>query len=461
MGESISAASASASQGISLHGPLRLSSDDRLARLAAKGDERAFAAIYERHHQGVYRYCRSILRNDEDARDALQNTMAKALDALRGETREIALKPWLYRIARNESISFIRGREPASAVEDIGELPDPRQAGEEARDRLRGLVADLAELPERQRSALVMRELTGLSYAEIAEALDSSSSAAKQSVYEAREALYQLEEGRAMECETARHSLSANDRRMLRGRRLRAHLKSCADCRAFQLGLRTRRADLAILAPPLPAAVAATVLSGVLGGGGGAAGGSGLIALITGAGGAGSSVGGSAAVKGAAAAAVTLVAGVGAYEVATNSGSGDRESNRDRAAVSAAPDAGAQRGSGSGESRQQTRGKDDGREGSGDGAGGGSGGKATVEGGAEAAPVGETGVPPTGGTDTGTGTGSGSGASESPSVTDTVTGEGGVADTVQDIVTNTTNGIQNTVDNITSQTGLDKLLPNK
>ena len=73
----------------------RLASDARLARMAAEGSTAAFATIYERHHQELYRYCRSILRDEHDARDALQNTMIKALRALQGETREIALRPWL------------------------------------------------------------------------------------------------------------------------------------------------------------------------------------------------------------------------------------------------------------------------------------------------------------------------------------------------------------------------------
>jgi Sigma-70 region 2 len=53
--------------------------DERLARMAADGDERAFAAIYRRHGQELHRYCTAILGNTEDAADALQNTMVSAL----------------------------------------------------------------------------------------------------------------------------------------------------------------------------------------------------------------------------------------------------------------------------------------------------------------------------------------------------------------------------------------------
>src|SRR3954452_3561996 len=103
--------------------PLHALSDGRLAKLAASGDRTAFAAIYERHHQALYRYCRSILRDEEEARDALQSTMASALRALEGERREISLKPWLFRIAHNESISLLRRRRPRADLAEAEELP--------------------------------------------------------------------------------------------------------------------------------------------------------------------------------------------------------------------------------------------------------------------------------------------------------------------------------------------------
>src|SRR5690348_348958 len=86
---------------------LRLLGDDKLFKLAAAGDSRAFEAIYDRHHQALSRYCRSIVGNEHDAADALQSTLASALRALVGESREIPLKPWLFRIAHNECISLL------------------------------------------------------------------------------------------------------------------------------------------------------------------------------------------------------------------------------------------------------------------------------------------------------------------------------------------------------------------
>lgn len=306
---------------------LGLLGDRRLARLASKGDPRAFAAIYERYHQDLFRYCRSITGNGEDAGDALQNTMTQALRALPGERREIALRAWLFRIAHNEAVSVIRRRTPSvELTEDV----EPSAPGPHSiaclNERLTGLVADLGALPERQRGALVMRELSGLEYDEIAVALDMTAGAARQAVYEARLALSDSDGGRQMACDTVRRSISARDGRVLRGRRLRAHLRGCGSCTAFSEQLGARRSALPALLPPLPAAAGAAILGGIFGG----AAGMGAGASIGAVGGAGSSgvmsilagslsqaAGASVAAKGTAAAvAVAVVAGVGTVEVA-------------------------------------------------------------------------------------------------------------------------------------------------
>src|SRR4051794_41928707 len=77
-----------------------------------------FEAVYQRHHQALYRYCRSILRHEQDAQDALQSTMARAFSALQDERREIELRPWLFRIAHNEAISILRRRRGAPGLGD-------------------------------------------------------------------------------------------------------------------------------------------------------------------------------------------------------------------------------------------------------------------------------------------------------------------------------------------------------
>ncbi|HEV3094863.1 MAG TPA: sigma-70 family RNA polymerase sigma factor [Solirubrobacteraceae bacterium] len=301
----------------------RLLSDELLAKLVGRGSSHAFAVIYERHHQALYRYCRSILRDEHDAQDALQSTMTQAYAALCGKERDVSLRAWLFRIAHNESITILRKRTRELDVEEMSPLAGGEpEAVLEGRGRLKQLVADLLELPERQRAALVMRELSGLNIEEIAGALTISPAAAKQALFEARNSLRELSEGREMDCENVCHAISAHDRRVLRGRRIRAHLRACERCRNFQTAISAREADLRALAPAMPAPAAIAILARLLGGGhwGGAAGGGG--AGVAG----GSSpallahVGGSLLVKGAAGMAIVAVAAAGTVSLTAVSG---------------------------------------------------------------------------------------------------------------------------------------------
>lgn len=239
-------------------------SDDQLARRCADGDEEAFAEIYRRHHQGLYRYCLSILRHPEDARDALQAAMEKALRAMPSQRVAGGLRPWLYRIAHNEAISLASRRSRQS--EDATLAPASNGNGEATGDRLEQLLADLSTLPLQQRSAVVLRELSGLGTEEIGTALDISPSAAKQSIYEARLALRHIGEGRDMNCQKVQRKISDGDGRELRGRRVKAHLGDCAVCRSFRESIAGRRSDLSLLFPPLGAAAAAKTLASVTGG---------------------------------------------------------------------------------------------------------------------------------------------------------------------------------------------------
>lgn len=251
--------------------PARWMSDEQLAQLAASGSDRAFAAIYDRYLPALVRYCRGILTSQEDAEDAAQATMMNALRALHERPLTVHLRPWLYRIAHNEAISLIRARrhhEHLDKAADV-ELPGPDEALA-IRTRLTQLVSDLRDLPERQRSALVMRELCGLEYEEIADALGSSSGAAMQTVFDARSALSEYADARDESCVAIQRCISAGDRRRLRGRRVRAHLRGCQRCQSFQLALGTRRGDFALLAP-LAGKGALLSLLGALGGGGGRA----------------------------------------------------------------------------------------------------------------------------------------------------------------------------------------------
>jgi RNA polymerase sigma factor (sigma-70 family) len=291
----------------------RLLSDERLTRRAVSGDQRAFAAIFNRYHQSLYRFCLVIVGNPDDASEALQNTMIKVLRALPGEERKIDLKPWLYRIAHNEAIDQLRRRRETRQL-DVEQIAPGYGLAEDAatRERLRRLLTDLKELPERQREVLVMRELAGLGFEEIGSALDTSGAVARQTLYEARQSLRQMEEGREMSCATVTKALSDGDGRVTRRRDVRAHMRNCAQCQAFREELKTRQHDLAALSS-LPTVAAAAMLHGLIGGGSqGAAAGGGLATTLGG--GAAKTIGASAAAKGVATVAVVAAIGVTAAD---------------------------------------------------------------------------------------------------------------------------------------------------
>lgn len=258
--------------------------DERLAQRVGNGDERAFAVVYERYHQILYRYCRSILRNDADAQDALQSTFAAAFAALRAGQRDAPMRPWLFRIAHNESVSLLRRRRPAaelSAASEYGATSIEEQVAERAKFSL--LLHDLRELTDRQRSALVLRELSGLSHQEIAVALGTSVGGAKQTIFEARQSLFEFAEGRAMACDEIRKTISDADGRAMRSRRVRAHLRDCGGCAAFAAAIPARTGELRALAPALPAAAASGLFGRIALSSGAHNGGAGVAPLVAGA----------------------------------------------------------------------------------------------------------------------------------------------------------------------------------
>jgi len=301
--------------------------DELLARRAAAGNDAAFTALYERYHGPLLGYCRSILLDAEDADDAAQSALENALRALPTRDSSRPLRPWLYRIAHNEAVTILRRRHSHDV---LGPDTEPSVSGPELhaeqRGRLEQLVEDLRSLPERQRGALVMRELNGLSYEEIAGALGLTESNARRAVFDARSALLAVRGGHDADCVAIRRTLSDGDSRSVRARSIRAHLRSCDQCRSFQMGIRARRVELPALAPWLGGAAAASVLglgSGATGGGG---------ALLA----AGSGIGWSAlptAIKSVAVAAVVATTGTAATIQIEQATRPDRPAARSQAAA--------------------------------------------------------------------------------------------------------------------------------
>src|ERR1700733_7220910 len=83
-------------------------SDEQLVTLLRQGDQAAFAALVAPYPPRLLRFCRQILRSTEDAEDALQDVFAAAFRAIVADQREINVRPWLYRIAKNRCLSKLR-----------------------------------------------------------------------------------------------------------------------------------------------------------------------------------------------------------------------------------------------------------------------------------------------------------------------------------------------------------------
>jgi RNA polymerase sigma factor (sigma-70 family) len=228
---------------------LRGLDDEELTELVVSGSESAFAVIYDRYMPALLRYCRRIVGAD-DAEDAAQSAMVRAMSAI-GKRPPRRLRPWLYRIAHNEAVGLVRTRRGSFAQldpEQADAAADPAQAAA-TRSRLGQLLVDLHALPGRQRNALVLREICGRSYAEIAAELGTSEGAAQQAVFAARSALHALGDGRDLTCAEVQRSISDCERGRLRSRRIRAHLRACERCSSFERELYARRRDFALLLP--------------------------------------------------------------------------------------------------------------------------------------------------------------------------------------------------------------------
>jgi RNA polymerase sigma factor (sigma-70 family) len=279
-----------------------LRSDEQLVAMFRAGHEEAFRAIHDRYKGRLFAYARQMLPGRQDAEDALQDVFLRAYAGLRVNDRELALRAWLYRVAHNRCIDELR-RPTLPAHERIELRPtvdDPVTQADQ-RESLRRLIGDIRRLPDQQRSALLMRELGGMSYAEVAEALGVSVPAVKSLLVRARIALVQAIEARDAACSEIRTELMlAHDRRVRPGARARRHMRDCAGCREFRRDLRGVSRQLAALAPALGPLGVITKLLGLGGAGSGAAAGGATVA-------AGGAVGGT----GAAASAGALGTGVG------------------------------------------------------------------------------------------------------------------------------------------------------
>jgi RNA polymerase sigma factor (sigma-70 family) len=224
---------------------LRFQSDERLVGYVRHGQTAAFEALVARYEQRLFRFCRHLLGSHEDAEDVLQEVLAAAYKAMRADERPIHVRPWLYRIARNRSLNHLRkddtgGFEPVDAQWSDQGLTTADKA--QSREEFRLLVGDIQRLPRTQRTALILREMHALSYAQIAGAMGTTVPSVKSLLVRARGSLTEAAAARHLTCDEVRLELGEHAQGVRRqSAPVRRHLGTCEPCTAFRSELRKAR----------------------------------------------------------------------------------------------------------------------------------------------------------------------------------------------------------------------------
>jgi RNA polymerase sigma-70 factor (ECF subfamily) len=182
-------------------------SDRELVAASASGDPRAFHALVDRHGPGLLRLARSLCRTRSDAEDVVQETFAGAFRGLSRFDGRASVRTWLSRIlVRQAAKAWNRSRrqrdvltlESPEAQSGGWRMPDGRGGATSATssvDQRLDLRQILESLGEDHRQVILMREIQGLSYAEMAEALDVPRGTIESRLHRARRELRRLLEG--------------------------------------------------------------------------------------------------------------------------------------------------------------------------------------------------------------------------------------------------------------------------
>jgi len=237
----------------------------------------------QRYQSRLLAFCRHMLGSTEDAEDVLQEVFAAAFNAIRADDRPINARPWLYRIARNRCLNQLRRPVPAGQDSmDVFERDGGTTTADTVhrRQEFRDIIAGVQELPESQRTALLLREIDALSYDQIAEAMDTTIPSVKSLLVRARVSLAEAAEARLLSCGEVRFELGQAAEGIAKASPLaRRHLRSCDRCRVFRRELRNTTRALAAIYPIGPMLILKNLLfakagAGAIAGSGAAAGGS-------------------------------------------------------------------------------------------------------------------------------------------------------------------------------------------
>jgi len=284
-----------------LRGPsalLRLQSDERLIALTRRGQHAAFETLCARYQSRLLSFCRHMLASREDAEDVLQEVYAAAFNAILADERAINVRPWLYRIARNRSLNHLR-RATATGVDsmDVHFAEQGISTSDKVlrRESFRELIADVHDLPETQRTALLLREIDALSYEQIAQAMETTVPSVKSLLVRARISLAEAAEARRLSCDEVRLELGEAAEGLAKlSAPARRHVRGCERCVFFKKQLKDNNHALALIMPVGPLLLLKKLLLAKLGSTASAGG-----AHV--AGGAGATVGAGAATAGASA----------------------------------------------------------------------------------------------------------------------------------------------------------------
>lgn len=170
--------------------------DEELVRRAQADDERAFGELVERYESKVYSLGIKMLRNPEDAEDVLQDTFLRAYRGLKSFKGNSTFSTWIYRITANSALMRLRKKQlPTVSIEDADEREAPinivdwapgpveQLLNEETRQAMNEAIESL---PPEFGQVFVLRDVEGLSNAEVAEILDLSVAAVKSRLHRAR-----------------------------------------------------------------------------------------------------------------------------------------------------------------------------------------------------------------------------------------------------------------------------------
>jgi RNA polymerase sigma factor (sigma-70 family) len=300
---------------------LRLQSDERLILLIRRGNHHAFEALVARYQSRLLAFCRHMLSSREDAEDVLQEVFAAAFNAILADQRAINVRPWLYRIARNRSLNHLR-KAQAIGVDSmdvhLSEHGLTTADKVHKREEFRQLMSDVGELPETQRTALLLREIDALSYEQIGEAMETTVPSVKSLLVRARVSLAEAAEARMLTCEEVRDELGEVAEGLRRTTPpVRRHLRSCERCQGFRKQLRQTNRALAAIFPVGPLLLLKKALAGTAAASGGGAAAAGGGAAAAGAAGAAGAAAGGMLQAGAGALASKAVAGLAAAAIVT------------------------------------------------------------------------------------------------------------------------------------------------